>query len=54
MQSYTLFYKYTKAPCFFSKKSLLMRYYHLIFVPLPSKDCSPFYRYNELQINIKV
>ena len=37
MQSYTLFHKYTKAPCFFSKKSLLMRYYHLIFVPLHPK-----------------
>lgn len=37
MQSYTLFYKYTKALCFFSKKSLLMRYYHLIFVPLHPK-----------------
>ena len=37
MQSYILFYKYTKALCFFSKKSLLMRYYHLIFVPLHPK-----------------
>lgn len=37
MQSYTLFYKYTKALCFFSKKSLLTRYYHLIFVPLHPK-----------------
>ena len=37
MQSYTLFYKYTKTLCFFSKKSLLMRYYHLIFVPLHPK-----------------
>ena len=37
MQSYTLFYKYTKALCFFSKKSLLMRYYHLIFVSLHPK-----------------
>ena len=37
MQSYTLFHKYTKALCFFSKKSLLTRYYHLIFVPLHPK-----------------
>lgn len=37
MQSYILFYKYTKALCFFSKKSLLTRYYHLIFVPLHPK-----------------
>ncbi len=37
MQSYTLFHKYTKALCFFSKKSLLMRYYHLIFVSLHPK-----------------
>ena len=37
MQSYILFYKYTKALCFFSKKSLLMRYYHLIFVSLHPK-----------------
>lgn len=37
MQSYTLFYKYTKALCFFSKKSLLTRYYHWIFVPLHPK-----------------
>lgn len=37
MQSYILFYKYTKALCFFSKKSLLTRYYHWIFVPLHPK-----------------
>ena len=37
MQSYILFYKYTKALCIFSKKSLLMRYYHLIFVSLHPK-----------------
>lgn len=37
MQSYTLFHKYTKALCFFSKKSLLTRYYHWIFVPLHPK-----------------